>query len=146
MEQKILKEITDLNSLDRYAKSSGLKFREAILRYYKELGEKLGYTVRENASILKNGVNYGKIDMIWLEPNIVFINEFGNLEEIYKHLWKVLEYSPNEAVFLLSSKSSCKAEEVDKIVEKSSLVGEKKNIFLIMDVTDKKVVRKPTVP
>jgi hypothetical protein len=146
MEQKILKEVTDLNSLDRYLKSSGMKFREAILRYYKELGEKLGYTVRENASIIKNGVNYGKIDMIWLEPNIVFINEFGNLEEIYKHLWKVLEYMPNDAVFLLSSKSSCKAEDVDKIVEKSSLVGEKKNIFLIMDVTDKKVVRKPSIP
>jgi hypothetical protein len=145
MEPKILKEITDLNSLDRYAKSSGMKLRDSILRYYKELGEKLGYTVRENASIIKNGVNYGKVDMIWLEPNIVFINEFGGLEEIYKHLWKILEYSPNHAVFLLSSKSSCKAEEVDKIVEKSSLVSEKKQIFLLMDVSDKKIIRQPTV-
>jgi hypothetical protein len=145
MEQKTLKEITDLNSLDRYARSSGLKFREAILRYYKERGEKLGYNVRENASIIKNGVNYGKIDLVWLEPNIVFINEFGNLEEIYKHLWKVLEYSPKQAVFLLSSKSSCKAEEVDKIIEKSSLIGEKKNIFLIMDVTEKKIIRQPII-
>ncbi len=141
----MITEITDLNSLDRYVKTSGLKFREAILRYYKELGEKLGYSVRENASIIKNGVNYGKIDLIWLEPNIAFITEFGNLEEIYKHLWKILEYSPNQAVFLLSSKSSCKAEDADKIIERSGLIGEKKNIFLLMDVTDKKVVRKPTV-
>lgn len=145
MEQKTLKEITDLNSLDRYVKSSGLKFCEAILRYYKELGEKLGYSVRENSSVIKNGVNYGKIDMIWLEPNITFTTEFGSPEEIYKHLWKILEYSPNESVFLLSSKSSCKAEDVDKIIEKSGLVGEKKNKFLIMDVTDKKIVRQPAV-
>ncbi len=139
-----IKEITDLNSLDRYVSSSGLKFREAILRYYKELGEKLGYTVRENASIIKNGINHGKIDLIWLEPNITFTTEFGNQEEIYKHLWKVLEYSPKEAVFLLSSKSSCKAEEVDKIIEKSSIIGEKKKIFLIMDVSEKKIIRQPT--
>lgn len=145
MEPKILKEITDLNSLDRYAKNAGLKFRDAILRYYKERGESLGLTVRENATIIKNGVNYGRVDMIWLEPNIVFVNEFGNLEEIYRHLWKVLEYSPNYAVFLLSSKSSCKAEEVDKIVDRSALVGEKKKIFFIMDVTEKKIIRQPAV-
>jgi len=116
-DEKTLKEITDLASLNRYVKSSGLKMREAILRFYRELGEKSGYTVRENAPIIKNGINYGKIDLIWLEPNIAFITEFGNFEEIYKHLWKILEYSPNKAVLLMSSKSSCRAEDVDKVIE-----------------------------
>jgi len=38
-DEKTLKEITDLASLNRYVKSSGLKMREAILRFYRELGE-----------------------------------------------------------------------------------------------------------
>jgi hypothetical protein len=81
--------------------------------------------------------------MIWLEPNIAFAAEFGNLEEIYKHLWRILEYSPNMAVLILSSKSACKADEVMKIIEKSQLIGDRKNIFLVLDITDKKVVRRP---
>jgi len=140
----MIEELSDLQALDDHVrKSAGLKFREAILRYYRDLGESLGYTVRENASIIKNGVNFGRMDMIWLEPNVVFAAEFGNPEEIYKHLWKILEYSPAMAVLILSSKSACKADEVAKIIEKSPLVGEKRNIFLILDVTDKKVVRRP---
>lgn len=142
----MIAEITDYISLEKHLKNSKLRYRDAVLDYYKQLGNRLNYTVRENPSIIKNAVNYGKIDLIWLEPNITFTAEFGNLEEIYKHLWKIMEYSPNMAVLLLSSKAACRADEVAKIVDGSQVLENKRNIFLIMDLSERKTLRTPGPP
>lgn len=143
MPTELIDEITNFQKLEEYTKNSNLKFREAIIAYYKKMGEEKGFSVRENTPIIKNTVNYGKIELIWLEPNITFTTEFGNLEEIYKHLWKILEYEPNIAVLILSSKAGCKAEEAAKIISKSTLVGEKRKNFVLMDITEKKVLTSP---
>lgn len=139
----MIEELTKFDELDDYVKNSDLKFREAIISYYKELGEKLGFTVRENSSVIQNGINFGKIDLIWIEPNITFTTEFGNFGDILKHLWRILEFSPKISVLILSSNSSCKAEDIVKIIEKSKLVEGYRNIFLVLDITEKKVVRQP---
>ena len=120
-----------------------LNYRDAIISYYKTLGENLGFTVRENPSIIKHGINFGRINMIWLEPNVTITVEFGNFENILGHLWRILEYSPELAVLVLSSKSGCKASDVAKLVEQSELLENKQKKFLIIDVTDKKVVYAP---
>jgi hypothetical protein len=140
----MIPDITDFSGLDKYVKNPSLKFREAIHQYYKEMGGRLGYTVRENPSVIVKGVNYGKMDMVWVEPKITFSIEFGNLDEIYKHLWKILEFSPNVAVLILSSKSACKAEDVVKIIEKSDIMGDKRDRFLVIDISEKKAVREPS--
>ena len=136
----LLAEIPDFESLEAYVHSSKLKFREAVISYYRKLGEEKGFTVRENASIIRSGVNFGKLELLWLEPNIIFATEFGNIEEIYRHIWKMLEYGPKHAILILSSKAGCKADEVAKIIEKSSLVGDRKNIFTILDISEKKII------
>ena len=141
MSDDITLEITNFQNLENYTKVSSLKFRDAVIAYYKKLGEDKGFIVRENFSIIKNGANFGKLELLWLEPNIVFTTEFGNIEEIYKHLWKIMEYNPSLAVLVLSSKAGCKAEDVAKIIGKSSLIGEKKNIFLLMDITERRIIR-----
>ncbi len=139
----MIDELKNFEELEEHTKNSGLKYREAILEYYKNLGEKLGFTVRENSSVIKNGVNSGRLDVIWLEPNIAFAVEFGRFEDILKHLWKLVEFSPSLAVLLLSSKSECKAEKVSELIEKSDITREIKNRFLILDVTEKRVIREP---
>ena len=139
----MIDELKKFEELEEHIKNSGLKYGEAILEYYKNLGEKLGFTVRENSSVIKNGVNSGRLDVIWLEPNIAFAAEFGRFEDILKHLWKLVEFSPSLAVLLLSSKSECRAEKVSELIEKSDITREIKNRFLILDVTEKKVIREP---
>jgi hypothetical protein len=141
MSDDVTLEITNFHSLENYTKTSSLKFRESVIAYYKKLGEEKGFSVRENFSIIKNGANFGKLELLWLEPNIIFTTEFGNIEEIYKHLWKIMEYKPNLAVLILSSKAGCKADDVAKIIEKSNITGDKKNIFLLMDITERRIIR-----
>jgi len=41
----------------------------------------------------------------------------------------------------MSSKSSCRAEDVDKVIEKSSLIGGKRDMFLVLDVSEEKILR-----
>ncbi|MBN2250488.1 MAG: hypothetical protein JW724_00250 [Candidatus Altiarchaeota archaeon] len=139
----MIEELVDFKNLSDFLKSSDLKYREALMAYYKSLGESLGFTVRENASIIRNGVNFGRIDLIWLEPNVTFTAEFGDIDGIYKHLWRIIEFNPNMAVLLLSSKSSCKADDVTKIIEKSGILEGKRGSFLVLDVTCGKVLRRP---
>ena len=139
----MIDELKKFEGLEEHRGNSNLKYREAILDYYKKLGERMGFTVRENFSVIKNGVNSGKLDIIWIEPNITFITEFGKLDDILKHLWKIVEFSPSLAVLLLSSKSECRAEKVSELIEKSDITREVKNRFLILDVTEKKVIREP---
>ena len=141
MSDDITLEITNFQNLENYTKTNPQKFRDAVIAYYKKLGEEKGFTVRENFSIIKNGANFSKLELLWLEPNVIFTTEFGNIEEIYKHLWKIMEYSPKLAVLILSSKAGCKAEDVAKIIQKSTIIGDKKNIFLLMDITERRIIR-----
>lgn len=131
----MLSKLSDFTELECHIESSSLTFREAIIDYYAVLGERLGFEVRRNASVIKHGVNLGKLDLMWLEPNIIFCVEFGSFEEILKHLWRIQEYDPENAVLVLSSKSACKPADVKKTVENSSL----KDKVIVLDVSEKKV-------
>ncbi|MFH1788734.1 MAG: hypothetical protein ABH834_05095 [Candidatus Altiarchaeota archaeon] len=131
----MLSKISDFTGLESHVKSCGLPFKEAVIDYYAVLGERLGFNVRKGASVIKYGVNLGKLDLVWLEPNIVFCLEFGSIEEMLAHLWRIQEHSPEQAVFVLSSKSGCKPSDVKRIVENSSL----KDKAVILDVSEKKV-------
>ncbi|MEA3255143.1 MAG: hypothetical protein U9Q22_04860 [Candidatus Altiarchaeota archaeon] len=139
----MIDELTDFQGLDEFIKNSELNYREALIDYYKTLGEGLGFTVRKNSSVIRNGINFGRIDLIWVEPNITFTVEFGNIEEILKHLWKIMEFSPQISVLILSSKSACKPGDAVKIIEKSKLIEGTQDVFLVLDVTEKKVVKQP---
>jgi len=140
----MINELKKFEELEEYVKRSRLKYRDAILEYYRNLGERFGFTVRENSSVIRQGINLGRLDVIWIEPNITFVIEFGNFEEILKHLWRLVEFSPNLSVLILSSKSDCRAEKVSELIEKSEILAELRNRFLILDVTEKKVVREPS--
>jgi hypothetical protein len=140
----MIDKITDFSALEKSVKSSpDLKYKDAIIGHYKNLGTCLGYTARDNFSVIKNTVNYGKLDLIWVEPNVVFAAEFGSMDDIYKHLWRIIELAPKTAVLVLSSKSACKAEEVVKIIEKSKLTQDQLKSFVVLDVTEKKILKGP---
>jgi len=146
MNDELIDEIADFQKLDGSIKASKLKYREAVIDHYKRLGESRGYSVRENAQVIRNKVNLGRLDLAWLEPNIIFALEFGSTEEIYRHLWKILEVSPSMAALILSSKSGCRPKEINKLIDNSGLLKEKRDIFLIIDISEKKVVRRPSAP
>ncbi len=139
----MIDDLKNLKGLREYIRNSNLRYREAILDYYKKLGERLGFTVRENSSVIKNGVNFGRLDIVWLEPNIAFAVEFGGFDEILKHLWRLVEFSPGIAVLVLSSRSECRANKVSELVEKSEITREIRSRVMILDVTEGKIVREP---
>ena len=133
--------LTNFKELKDYAKkNSSLGFKEAIIRYYKELGEKQGFSAVESSSVIKNTVNYGKADLVWIEPNTVFCAEFGLLDDIYKHLFKLMQMKPSMTVFILSSNSKCAPERVKAILDKTPELFDIKNKSLLIDIAAEKTV------
>lgn len=132
--------ISDFDALAEHVESSDSPYREAVIEFYRRLGEKQNFSVRKDSSVIKYGVNLGKLDLIWLEPNITFTIEFGGFDEILKHLWRIVEYSPSLSVLLLSSKSGCKAADVSKLIKNSPLLGSMRDRFMILDLTEEEVL------
>jgi hypothetical protein len=135
--------IADFQGLEEHMKNSAAGFRESIIGYYKTLGEKHGFTIRENSSVIKHGVNFGKLDLMWLEPNIAFSVEFGPLGEVLASIWKLCEIKPEMAVLVMSSKSGCKPESMAKLIRGSELTTGMRNRFMVLDIAEKKIAYEP---
>jgi len=128
----------DFESMKAFTKGSKLKFRDAILEYYRQVGEKQGFTVLKDSSVIAHAFNFGKVDLVWVEPNVVFTMEFGLLDDVYRHLWRIMTQKPAVAVLLLSGNSQCSPRKVKEIVSKTP---ELKGIeFVFLDVTSNLVV------
>ena len=136
----MIETVSNFTELEGHVKTCKLPFKEAVIDYYRVLGERLGFTVRKDSSVIKNGLAFGKFSLVWVEPNTVFCLEFGAFEEIFKHLWRVLEHQPDKAVFLLSSGSQCKPDAVEKIIRNSPIIAGLKDKVIVLDVSEKKVV------
>jgi len=134
----MIDELTNFSDIESFIKKSNLGLKEALIKYYESLGERMGFTVRRNFTVIKNSINLGKLDLIWVEPNVVFCFEFGNFDEILKHLWKILEFEPKLGVIILSSNSQCKPALVLGLIEKSPLLEGHRKGFLILDIAEKK--------
>jgi hypothetical protein len=133
--------VSDVEGLMKHIKESELPFREAIIDYYSRLGESQGFTVTRNSSVIRNTVNYGRVDLIWVEPNIVFCLEFGVLDDVYKHLFKLIQLKPSLSVLLLSSNSQCKPGKVRDIISKTAELECIRGKSVILDVTGGERIR-----
>ena len=132
--------LENFSELEKFLKESKLNYREAILEYYKTLGQQMGFTCRENFSVIEHTLNLGKLDLLWVEPKVTFTLEFSSLENLLKELVKISEFSPELAVLILSSKSThCKPKNVLKFIEESTLFPKEK--FLLLDLAEKKVIK-----
>jgi hypothetical protein len=124
--------ITDAAALKKHVKESKLKFNEAIIDYYKSLGKKHGFTCLANSQAIANAVDYGRIELVWVEPNIVFMLEFGLPDDLYKHLFKAAVLKPAKAVLVLSTKSRCSPKKAKELIERTPHL---KGIeFVVVDV------------
>lgn len=133
--------LSDFAGLRSYmkVKPAGLSFKEGLLGYYESLGLKYGFTVRRNAPVVKHGINLGRMDLVWIEPNTVFALEFGNFDELLKSLWKITEFKPELAILVLSSKSQCKPAYAAELIKKTPILADLKGKFLVLDVGEEKV-------
>ena len=136
----MIDKISDFQGLSKHVEESELPYREAIIDYYTILGEKLGFTARPSASMIMYGVNLGKIDLVWVEPDMTFTVEFGSLTEMIGHLVKISEKKPEKAVIITSSKSQCKPSDVKKIIVNSHLMKEIAEDVILLDVSAECIV------
>jgi hypothetical protein len=124
--------IGNIKDLKNHIKKSKNPYKDAILDYYKLVGETQGYTTLKNTPAIANGIDYGKIDLVWAEPNIIFMCEFGLPEDLYKSLFKATVIKPAKAVIILSSKSRCKPQIAQEIILKTPEL--KKTEYEIVDI------------
>lgn len=140
LRMEIPNEIKNFEEIEKFVKESKLPYRDAIIAYYKKIGENLNFTVMENFSVLKYGLNLGKIELLWVEPNIVFTVEFSNLENLIGKLFKIIEFMPNLAVLVVSSSSGCKPKDVKKLIQNSKFFQEAQRRVAIIDLAEKQVM------
>ncbi len=136
----MIKSIKNFDLLESHIKNSSLGYKDAIMNYYLNLGKKLGYTVRENAPVIRYGINIGKVDLLWLEPEVAFTSEFSSIDDLLRNLWKIIELKPMLAVIILSSKSNCKPGDVSQLIKNSMITKGMSDTFMLLDISEKKVV------
>jgi len=124
--------LSDFEGLAAYLKASDEGYLPALLSYYIKLGEGRGFTTVEGAQVISGSYDYGKVDLAWVEPNMMFCFEFGNLDDIYRHLFRFMVAAPSLGVLILSSKSKCKPQTVRDIIEATPQL--KKRDIAIVDV------------
>ena len=123
----------DFPSMRAHAKKKGLGLKEALMDYFSQLGEKQGYSVVRDTTVIKHGVDYGKIDLAWVEPDSVFLAEFGLPQDLFRHLFKVMVLEPAWGVLLLSSNSRCHPKYALDIVGATPQLSKTK--YVLVDVT-----------
>lgn len=126
----------DFEGLKKHISKSEIKYLDALKEYYILLGEQHDFTVSKNTSIIRKGFDFGKIDIAWVEPNIIFAFEFGTLDDIYKHLFRLSAAKAAVSVLILNSKSQCHPEKVEKIIKATDFIKEK---FIIVDLSNETV-------
>lgn len=136
----MIQTVSRFGELKKHVSGSGMPFREAVVDYYRLLGGRLGFTFMENASVIKHGVNLGKVDLVWVEPNVAFYAEFSNMGELTKHLFKILELGSEWSVLILSSNSSCKPDDARKIVANSAAFEKIRDRVIILDLSKEKII------
>ena len=133
-------ELENFSELEKFLQESELTYPQALLEYYQDLGQQMGFTCRENFSVIKYALNLGKLGLLWVEPKVTFTFEFSSLENLFKELVKISEFSPDLAVLVLSSKSThCKLKDVKKFIEESTLFSQQK--FCLLDLAEKEVIK-----
>lgn len=137
---KNILQLSDFKAIKEHVKESKLPYREALLDYYRRLGERMGYTIREATSLIRHGINFGKLDLVWVEPSILFICEFSNMDEMMKHLLRMLELDPGLTVFLMNSKSGCKPDQVKSLVSRSGVFSSVRDKVLVLDFGDEEIL------
>lgn len=126
--------LADVENLKKHVKQSKLPFKKAIIEYYKKLGESQGLEVVENTSIIKNGVDYGRIPLSWPDAEVSFNMEFTQIEEIQKHLALNLILNPKHIVMILNSNSDCKPKKVEEIIELTPEYEKIKEKIILVDL------------
>ncbi|MBD3260526.1 MAG: hypothetical protein GF334_02415 [Candidatus Altiarchaeales archaeon] len=126
--------VSDVGELKKHVKESQLGYRQAIIDYYKCLGESQGYTASVNAAVVRYLWDYGSVDLAWIEPNTTFNLEFGVLEDVYKHLIKNLVLDPEYVVLVLNSKAKCLPEKVLELVSKTPCFKRLSEKIVLVDV------------
>ena len=126
--RKVVEELVDFSGLESHIKESGRPFRESVLDYFRMLGERQGYVVRENSSVIEHGLTLGKIDLAWVDVNTIFFCEFASLEN-----------NPERVVFVLSSKAKASSKAVEKLINESGIATPLRGRTVLVDVSEKEV-------
>ncbi|MFH0862960.1 MAG: hypothetical protein V1875_08030 [Candidatus Altiarchaeota archaeon] len=130
--------LSDFAGLKAHLKECKMPFRGALIEYYRTLGEKQGFTALKDSSVIRNAYNFGRVDLVWVEPNVAFEMEFGLLDDIFRHMWKLMVLSPRMAVLLVSGNSKCSPQKVKELVSKTPQLSGIE--FVVIDVSGGKIL------
>jgi len=111
--------LIDTTGLKAHVKASKLAYKDAVIDYFRLLGEKHGFTTLTNTPAIANATDYGRIDLVWVEPNIIFMSEFGIPEDPIQTPIQSHSPKPSKTVIILSSKSRCTPKKAKEIIEKT---------------------------
>jgi len=127
-------DLPDFSGLSEFIRESRLPYKDAVVEYIAKQGESRDFTVRKYSSVVKYGVNLGKVDVAWLEPNTHFHCEFAKVEDALTGIVQSLEAGAEKVVLVLSSKGAVKPAHVKALLEDSLILSSFKEKIIVADV------------
>jgi hypothetical protein len=110
------------------------QMRDAVVRYYMELGQAVGVTATKDVGVIVNEADIGTVDCALANPASIAVAYAEDRLGAMLGLWTVAEFSPKSAIIVLNPATVTLFEEIAAIIRKSSLIGHSPVRFVLLDV------------
>lgn len=116
------------------AKSPSESLRDSVVRFYMELGAKVGVRATWNVGVIVNGAEMGAVDCALASPASIAVTFAEEKNDALLGLWKIAELGPRTGILVLSSTDPSIMPEVSAIARKSYLLRSSSVHFVILDI------------
>jgi hypothetical protein len=108
--------------------------RDAVVRFYMELGEAARVTATRDVGVIIDGVKMGSVDCALASPASIAVVFAEEKNDGLLGLWKLAELAPKTGVLAISSNDPSLTTELATIARKSYLLRSSQVKFMILDI------------
>ena len=108
--------------------------REAVIRYYMELGQSTGITSTKEVGVMVDGAEIGVVDCALANPASIAVTFSQDKLGAMLGLWILAEFQPKTALLVLKPDDPSLVSELSTIIRRSNLLGHSQVRFVLLDV------------
>ncbi len=108
--------------------------RDAIIRYYMELGQAGGITSTKEVGVIVDGAEIGIVDCALANPASIAVSYAEDRLGAMLGLWTLAEFAPKTAIIAMNSANPALFPDICAIVRRSHLLGHISVRFVLLDV------------
>ncbi|MFH0817874.1 MAG: hypothetical protein V1909_04540 [Candidatus Micrarchaeota archaeon] len=108
--------------------------RDAVVRYYMELGLSAGVTAAKVVGVIVDGAEIGTVDCALADPASIAVAYAEDKLGVMLGLWTLAEFSPKTAIIVLKSPTQSLVSDISVIIRRSHLLAHSQVRFVLLDI------------